>query len=351
LESGGSLRENGIWILTIPVLAKFDPAPAQTGEFVIVRYGYADVGRFGLGHGLLAWARCIVWCHDTGAIPIAPHWFRLRIGPILRNERDKRLYFLLFGCADQLSGLRRLLLLLRAPQVSAQGELEKLPQLPNDVPLPDASLANGSVMIFVNSPSQNEAKFFHQIYGRHALVRAALTKMTKKRYRPQPMDFPHIAIHVRGGDFGTAATSEQLKSGKHNQRLPESWYVEMLQILRSRIGSAWPAVLYSDCSDQEVSLLLTQPSIKRAPPQQSITDMLAMGQATVMISSGSGFSRWAAYLGQVPRLCYPGQRGVRVIESGTTGDNSVELEPEVELSSEISFEFVAEVQRRAKGVI
>ncbi len=24
-------------------------------------YGYADVGRFGLGHGLLAWGRCVVW--------------------------------------------------------------------------------------------------------------------------------------------------------------------------------------------------------------------------------------------------------------------------------------------------
>jgi hypothetical protein len=315
-----------------------------------VRYGYADVGRFGLGHGLLAWARCVVWCHDNGAVPIAPNWFRVRIGPFLRNERDKRLYFLLFGQGDHLSGFRRLILLLSATKVSAQGESANLSQLPDDVPMPDGSLADGCLMVFANSPSQNEAKFFHQIYGRHALVQDALVKMTKQRYRSPSINYHHIAVHVRGGDFGQGATPEQLKSGHHNQRLPESWYVEILQGLRANLGSSWPAIVYSDCSDQELSVLLDEPSVTRAPRQQSITDMLAMSQATVMISSGSGFSRWGAYLGQVPRICYPGQRSVRVIANDTLASKPAELEPEVEFASEISPEFVAELCRRSKGV-
>jgi hypothetical protein len=312
----------------------------------MIRYGYADVGRFGLGHGLLAWARCIIWCHDNGATAIAPNWIRPRVGPILRNERDKRLYFMLFSRGEQLSGLKRLKLLLGAPRISAQGPPDAVSALPDTVPMPDGALAAGHIMVFANSPSQNEAKFFHQIYGRHDLVRVALIKMTKPRHRPRPLDYPHVAIHVRGGDFGLAATPDLLKSGQHNLRLPESWYVEILQGLREKLGRSLPAIVYSDCLDEELSLILGLADVARAPRQQSITDMLSMSEATVMISSGSGFSRWGAYLGQVPRVCYPGQRSVRVLFADGSNGNAVELEPEAESPSEISCNFVAEVARR-----
>ena len=54
-------------------------------------YGYPEMGRTGLGHSLLAWARCVVWCEMTGAKMLAPRWLRIRIGPYLRGERQARI--------------------------------------------------------------------------------------------------------------------------------------------------------------------------------------------------------------------------------------------------------------------
>jgi hypothetical protein len=64
----------------------------------------------------------------------------------------------------------------------------------------------------------------------------------------------------------------------------------------------------------------------RAPFQQSVTDLLDMGQGVALIASGSGFSLWGAFLGSVPRIAHPGQSIVpidldkeRDIESGFGG--------------------------------
>lgn len=287
-------------------------------------YGYADVGRMGLGHGLLAYGRCVVWCHDNNAQRIAPRWLRLRIGPYLRRERDKRFYYPLFQTGAQIGGWERLRLLLTAPRFSDQTEK----------PPAGFSPQNDTIVVFENAQSGNEAKYFHEIAGRSAIVRPALIDMTRPRYRPAPSTCPHIALHIRGGDFQAVDVSA-LKSGVHNIRLPQSWYADMLSGLRAGIGQDLPAIIYSDCSDEEIAGTLMLPRVTRAPRQESITDMLAMGQAEALISSGSGFSRWSAYLGQIPRLCYPGQRVVRTLDE----NQALELEPECETARDIPADF------------
>jgi hypothetical protein len=306
-------------------------------------YGYADVGRFGLGHGLLAWGRCVVWCHQNNAPVIAPQWLRLRIGPYLRRERDKRFYARLFQTGSQIGGIKRLSLLAAAPRLSAESQR----------PAPGWQPLRDSVVVFTNSPAQNESKFFHEIVGHSAVVRAALIDMTRPRFRPaavktlagQPA--PHIAVHVRGGDFSTPSDVATLKSGGHNQRLPLSWYVKMLGMLRDGLayagGPALITVVYSDCSDAELAPLLSMPNVRRSTYAAAVSDMLGMAEATVLISSGSGFSRWGSYLGQVPRLCFPGQRAVRTLGAVT---GSVDLEPECEEAGDFDPAFLAAVRHR-----
>ena len=301
-------------------------------------YSYPIIGRFGLGHGLLAWARSIVWANKVGAKPIAPNWVQPRIGPILRNERDKRLYFLLFGSGNQIGGVQRLRLLAGAPRFSAQGDIATISHLHDDFPMPDMLPPDGGIMMFANSPSRNEDKFFHQISGNSDLIRTELLAMTRARYRPPVAVRPHIALHVRGGDFGMAQSAEQLRSGVHNLRLPNQWYAQILAGFRKMLGEDVDAIIYSDCTDADLVDLLLLPNVSRAPRQQSITDLLSMGQAAALISSGSGFSRWGSFLGQVPRICFPGQRGVRVIGASSSDDAS-DWEPECETPLDIPAAF------------
>lgn len=258
-------------------------------------YGYADVGRYGLAHSILAWARCAVWCNQVGAQMLAPKWFRLRVGPLLRGERDKRAYHLLFNNAGKPSGLTREWLLRTSRTVSSEVAVR------NGIP----TSGGRTVVIFVNALADNDKKHFHEIRGHRRMLRDELVAMTRPQYRPAAPSERFIGVHVRLGDF-TAAPDSTTAIFQNNVRLPLPWYVEKLKQLRAGLGDM-PAIIFSDGADEELSALLAEPNTRRAPKQSSVTDMLSMSEASVLISSGSGFSLWGAFLGDIPRVCFPGR--------------------------------------------
>ena len=259
-------------------------------------YGFPDMGRTGLAHSLLAWARCAVWCRDTGATMLAPRWLRVRVGPYLRRERDKRNYFFLFHRGAYIGEPKRSAIL--AASDCWYAEL--------DLPDPGTAIRKNTVVIFRNALAHNERKFFHHVAGEGAFLRGELMKMTRSRYLPPPPADPFIAIHVRMGDFGVASPA-QLRAGGTNTQIPPEWYAATLEQLRRQLGTTIPAIVFSDGSDQSLAPLLKQPSVARAPRQASVTDLLSIAQARVLIASGSGFSRWGAFLGGVPCISFPGQ--------------------------------------------
>jgi hypothetical protein len=118
----------------------------------------------------------------------------------------------------------------------------------------------------------------------------------------------------------------------------------MVTGVRRRLGVELPAVVYSDCPDDELAALLKLPQVSRSRYFESVTDMLAMREATVQISSGSGFSRLGAYLGDVPRICFPGQRHVRVLRSSPEG--VPDREPEALLADDLPDGFIAHIHER-----
>ena len=203
-----------------------------------------------------------------------------------------------------------------------------------------------TIVVFRNANSGNERKFFHEIVGKSEVVRAALRDMTRPRFLPQPTGRPHIAIHVRGGDFQSSIDTSIVKGGRHNLRLSIEWYVDILTGLRERLGEPLSATLYSECADAELAPLLTQSAIERSSHKDAITDMLAMSEASALISSGLGFSRWGSYLGQVPRLCFPGQGTIRTLDPVMDG---LDLEPECEVADEIPAQFSCHIMLRNSG--
>ncbi len=273
-------------------------------------YGYPDVGRTGLGHGLLAWARCAIWCRDTGATMLAPRWLRPRIGPYLRRERDKRNYFLLFHKGKYVGEPHRSWILLTASRLYAE----------LDLPEPGFTTSRPTVVVFRNAIANNEQKMFHLVAKDGPFLREQLMRMTKPSYLPKPAKEPFIAVHVRMGDF-SHATVEQLKAGATNARIPVEWYVSIVQRLRSALGIQIPLVVFSDGTDEALRPLLKLPNVMRAPHQSAITDLLSISQAELLVASGSGFSRWGAFLGSVPRVSFPGQSH---IQNGQSVDTVIE---------------------------
>jgi hypothetical protein len=237
----------------------------------------------------------------------------------------------LFSFHDYITGPHRFWLLNTNKTWSA--ESEKLDKL----------IANQQrgVVVFNNRLSLNEETHFHKVIGKGKLLRDALESMTRFEFRPSPLLGPHIALHVRMGDFGQSESLDALRAGSKNSRLPMEWYLRILQGLRERIGNV-PAIVYSDGVDTSLADLLRLPNVSRSPRQYSVTDMLSISQGSVLISSGSGFSMWGSFLGDIPRICFPGQRFVRVLGEPQGFDS----EPEVESVEELQAVFINAVLAR-----
>jgi hypothetical protein len=294
-------------------------------------YGYAVVGRYGLGHSLLAWARCWAWCNQHGVPMLAPNWNHLRIGPRLRKERDRRQYQRYFQFGGYVTGLKRAWLL---------STLRWLPAETTDMGQIAGQGVSGLV-VFRNLVSMNEEIHFHEVVGRGPTICRALRSMTRARFVPEPAGRPYVAVHVRMGDFVPTTSEDELKMGAKNRRVPLCWYIDILQGLRRRVGDV-PSVIYSDGPDSSFKALLELPHVRRAPQVPAITDLLAISQAGLVISSGSGFSMWGSFLGNVPRVCFPGQRFVRVLGEPDGWDR----EPEVQTANELGEDFVEHVAAR-----
>jgi hypothetical protein len=284
-------------------------------------FTYADVGNYGLGHSLLAWARCRLWSRQRDLPMLAPSWLRLRgrIGPLIRGERDSRQYHRLFHFPGYVTGARRLWLLSTLERVT---------------PAKFEPQGDGRLVMFTNLMSQNEETHFREIIGHGPQVRAELAAMTRPQYLPPVPANQPIGLHLRMGDFSPAISIEALKAGAKNSRIPVEWYCGILQALRSRLGDL-PALVFSDGTDESLAPLLALADVRRAPKQPSVTDLLSIAQCRVLVSSGSGFSMWGTFLGDIPRVCFPGQRFVRVLES-----LEVDREPECMTGEDLSDDFV-----------
>ena len=161
-------------------------------------YGYPQV-HGGLGNMLIPWADCVLWCRDNEAAMIAPFWTKIRMGPWLRRERDKRLYHRFFVPAGDIHGLPRLVLLATSCQVTADDWRSGRSGAATD---------RSTVVCFANM------NLFGNLIGRHNEVHAALYRITRRSYHPVGLGGkPFVGIHVRLGDFPQMPQGELLSNG------------------------------------------------------------------------------------------------------------------------------------------
>lgn len=292
-------------------------------------FGYAVPGRYGLGHSLLAWARCFLWCQDNKVPMLAPRWFYFRLGPYLRHEMDKRSYHTLFRRDAYIHGAHRLWLLRIAKQFEPHREAE-------------AKLERGTRIVVFENDSANNERFFQNIFGRSEAVHSELLRIARpNQIPPMNMRAPFIGIHVRMGDFTRVSDPSTLRTMR-NVQLPIEWYRDILLSIRKTTGRDLEARIFSDGSAESLRPLLELPNVSLANPRSALFDILELSRATAMVSSGSGFSMWAAYLGQIPRICFPNQRRQHVV----TPSEAIDLEPECATGEDIPANFIAHIADR-----
>jgi hypothetical protein len=159
--------------------------------------------------------------------------------------------------------------------------------------------------------------FLGPVIGRSAEVAAELRRITRPEFLPPYRGEPFVPMHVRAGDF-SAADEAKLRAGEFNMRLPLGWYVDVAARLRDVLPSVAIGV-FSDGSPAELAPILAVPGKDLVTGGSAITDLLDMSAATYLVASGSTLSSWAAFLGQVPSIWFPGQFRSSLLDGGDRG--------------------------------
>ena len=250
----------------------------------MIRFTFASLGKFeslgfrlggsGLGNILFPWARSIVYAKKNKLKRIQTTWPTLKIGPIIRKERDKRMYVNLFTGVDGISGINKFFLL----------NFSK------------------NVKLFKGMDNLFDSFIHEQVFVKNELLSIINPYHIKMANR---FNSNSIAVHIRMGDFQIPKGEDLLRNSIWNYRLPLQWYVAIIEKIRA--VSNLPIYIFSDADNNEIKDILKLDNCYRADFGSSISDMIAISNSKLLIASASTFSMWASFLGQIPTLWFPGQ--------------------------------------------
>ncbi len=232
--------------------------------------------RTGLGNRLLPWARAVSFSARNNYRMLDPFWPQLKVGPLLRGERDARIYASEFrnlpGIVDVLQS--------RISHLFLKVELD--PQLK------EARHHDGRLYVF-----SSYEKYFKGLEPDHELISNSLSDLltSTRRHEIDCAPKPDIAIHVRRGDLPSSWQSKT------------AWFQETLRALRRERSDLKDAVVFSDAAEHELGPLLAEPDVTLSRGSSAIVDLLTMSKAEVLVGScHSSFSAWASFLGKMPTI-------------------------------------------------
>ena len=250
---------------------------------------FIRVGGNGLGNLMFTWARCLAASQQRGWRMLWPTWSSFKPKNWRVNPYDHRTYSDLFQPNDHyVTGWRKPWCLLRYRRIAEAEALEH-------------GAPPGSVVEFRGLEGK-----FAPFREQHELVHGELLKIA----RPQHLrafsehDPAPIGIHVRRGDFVQQSSYDEMVT-VDNSLLPLDWYIDALQAVRSISGEKTAAFVFSDGTEEELAPLLSLPAVRRIDYGSGLGDMLGLSRSRLLIASGSTFSMWGSYLGQVPTIWHP----------------------------------------------
>jgi Glycosyl transferase family 11 len=251
----------------------------------------------GLGNKLFPWARCRVFSIEHGLQMLAPRWTQLKVGRLVRRDRDTRLYHNVFNptVRGQISGPQAWWLRLVTRRVVHE---------PEDLHDTSVDPRASKMVVF-----RGERDHFHALNGWDEVLLEEIRGMTRERWlgRVDEVGDVIVGIHIRRGDF-VEARSENDFILRGGIRTPIDWFVQSIVAVRTMLGYPVPALVVSDAPNSALADLLRQEAVTRADTGSAIGDLLVLSKAQLLIASGgSSFSAWAAFLGQMPTVSYPGQ--------------------------------------------
>lgn len=243
----------------------------------------------GLGNCFYSYFHAVVLAEQAGARVVTPPWLSIKVGPMLRGTGGRRFYWRMFKPGSgEIHGLRKLLTLARAFRRRAAVEIGGA--------APPA-LVRGTLNLVANRNFT-----FQGLAAHRDAIRRRLLAIVNDRVPPGHCwgGGGYIAVHVRRGEFAEVGDPRLLSSARDNVRIPLAWYVARVRELRARHPEK-PVFVFSDGAPGELGALLDL-GAQLYRSGSDITDLLAMSAASILVGSISTYSRWAAFLGDMPSI-------------------------------------------------
>jgi hypothetical protein len=260
---------------------------------------YVKFPKAGLGNMLLTWSRAYVFATLNGLEMHTSSWSRIHFGAWLRRERKKRLYFGYFKQGGLLKSFRFLYYLTNRRKIF-------------EPPVQVINVSNADV-VFVFDKIFTEYDFFKEIRPYRTLIEDAIFNMLTPHLRRQYEQFkqPIIGIHIRRGDFLIGSTLTEM-----------SFFIEVVKRVREIAGSDLEVTLFTDAKPEEVKELASLKNVRIAEPKADILDMLLLARSQILVLSiGSTFSYWAAFLSKGKIIKHPDEWHVPFDDSDSCREN------------------------------
>lgn len=239
------------------------------------------IGRAGLGNELFPVMAALEASHiSANGRFVRPNWLKLRLGPYLRNETDKREYWRLF------KGQRLVDVAISSLAVMMSGRAGSQP-------------SDSRIHIF-----RGMAGYFDRFTNGGQWHREQLEMLARPGVVTPSSGAPFVGFHVRLGDF-VAPTAGQMTLTANNMSTPIAWFRTMALAVREKYPDL-PIIVASDGSDIQLAPLLSVSGTARSNSLNALDEIIGLSRAAAIVGSRSTFTAWAAFLGSAPLLTAPG---------------------------------------------
>ena len=235
--------------------------------------------RFGLGNKLILWAKANILAKKLSIPCYVLGWVHFSVGPVLRKERSKRIYFGYFR-TDKISFIKYISLLFNKIQV--------VPWNSEHILISEKILTiEKKARIFDFSNFISSRKYLIQLFNK--LVSDKIKRNVNNRIPPV------IGIHVRRGDFV-----------KTSIITPIEYYKNIILSIRSINGNSLPVTIFSDGTTEQLQLLLDMEQIKLSSENNDLVDLILLSKSQVIVTAiGSSYSYWAGFISESIVIHHP----------------------------------------------
>lgn len=260
---------------------------------------WAKIPRAGLANKLLVLSKAMIFAKLNKLPLITTNLVSLHFGPILRGERSIRFYNGYFNQDHFVKRMKVQLLNLIHKKSVINPDLEVLKR---------ESLSQPKLYVFKDFMFWMH--FFDQIREYRHWVKPFLLETLIKNDLIEESNqkiAPHIAVHVRLGDFKKLENQEEFKAlDAWCIRTPIAYFVEAINKIRKEVGAFIPVTLFTDGSREEVKEILDLPNVQLSEERKDIMDFLMISKSKVILPSPSStFSLLAAYLSDAVIFHHP----------------------------------------------